>query len=385
MRERAVARVARQARRQYLAGCLREPGPAEQLDHGVPVDGQVHRATDADVVERALVRVHGQRPDRHRRARVHLVRIGGAQLAQAVQRRHLEHPVGLAVLHLRHLGLVFEAEAVFDHVGDAFGLRLRVPGVERGIALQSHPVRRVVAGDAVRAGAGERRRARILRRRGGGQHAGMGQRQLEQEVRVRPQQPQGQRPGGVVRRGARQRAVGRRRQALGAAGEAGIEAARRRPDDAEDAPERGGRVARADRRAVREAQPGAKVEAVDQAAFLGLRHRIGQVRHELQPSRAADPAEPDQAVIHDGEQLPVLPGVVDLRVDAAGAGAGQQPQRPLRVRRLGRQQAEQGGMEQGSHRIGHSPARRRQKALDTRLHRDMFCIATYRNTVGRSS
>ena len=188
--------------------------------------------------------------------------------------------------------------------------------------------------------------------------------ELEQEVGVGPGQPDGERAGVVVGGDAGQAARRRRLQAVGRALDAGVEAAGRGAADAEHAPEGGGGVGGAHRLAIGEAQPRPDREAIQQPALGRRRHRLGEVRHQLQPRRAGHAPEADQPVIDDGEELPVLAGVVDLRIDAACPGTGQQPERALRGGRAGEQEGHESDAD--AHPPALPPCPRNEKLRDLR-------------------
>ena len=74
VRERAVGGVARQARRQELAGrAPRASSAAKQFHDGVAVDGEVDGLADAGIVEGRDVNVQGNEPERRGRVQMHPV------------------------------------------------------------------------------------------------------------------------------------------------------------------------------------------------------------------------------------------------------------------------------------------------------------------------
>ena len=249
----------------------------------------------------------------------------GAQLGQAVGGRGVEGPVGLAVQDGGDGGGVLQPVVVADAVGVAVGLGVGAPLAEVGIANQEHAGAGVVGLDQVGAGAGQRGGADVLRRHIGGQDAGVRQGQAGQELGVRAVKAYRHGRGGVVGLHAVQHAVGGSAEAGRGAGDGAVVGLGRWAGDAENAAEGGRDVRCAHGGAGAEADAGAEVEGVGQA-IPGRWEGVGEVGDKLVAAVAGDFAEGDQAVIGEGEDLPVLGGVVDLRVDGAGRAAGQQVQ-----------------------------------------------------------
>ena len=289
------------------------------------VEGEVDGWADPRVIEGGEVDVEGDEPEGGGRAEVDEVEEAAAEFAEAVGGGCVEHPIGLAVDDGGDGGFVLEAEFVFDAVGPPRGLGVGVPGAEIGVALDREAVVGVVGGEAVRAGAGEGGGAGVVRGGIGREDAGVGEGEFGKELGVGAGEADGDLvafSGDAVERAGRWGG-----EAGGGAGDGAVEGVGGGGADAEDAVEAGDDIGGGQGAAVGEADAGAEVEAVEKAAILGGGERVGEVGDEVGAGGAGGFAEGDQAIIGEAVELPVLGGVVDLRVQRAAGGVRQEAQR----------------------------------------------------------
>ncbi len=264
---------------------------------------------------------------------MHLVGVLRADLAEAVGRRRLERPVGLTVLDRGDLRLGRQTEGLGDLVRIPSRLRQLRPLLEVRVALHDQLLVRVVRREVV----GARARQGLGSGVGGwaaGRHdRGVRDGELVLELGVRRREVDRHRPGRVVRRDAPLQRAGRRLLETGVrADDAGVEAAGRRALDLEDPLEGGDDVRRRDLLAVRELDPLADLEDIGLAAVRRSRQRCRDVGHDDERGVAACLGEGEQAVVRRLVQLPVLEGVVDLRIERSAGGLRQELQRPTAVR-----------------------------------------------------
>ncbi len=263
---------------------------------------------------------------------MHLIRILGADLVEAIGRREVEQEVALAVLDLRDLGLDREAELLHDLVDEALRLRVGRPLLEMRVALKHELVVRVVLREHVRAGGGRQLRAEVLVRRAPREHRGVRHGELVEPLGIRRRQVERDGSGLVVDDDALGEIARRGRlEALVGPHEHAVEAAGRRRVHLEDALERPQEVARLHGLAVGVLDALAQLECPRLAAVRRLRECDGEIRHEREGLRSSGVLERDQPVLGRLVELPVLQRVVDLRVQRAAGALGEHDERAAAV------------------------------------------------------
>ena len=259
---------------------------------------------------------------------MHLFLVLGADLAQAVGRDFIEQPVGLAILDGGHRGLLAQAEVILHLVGIAVGLRLFAPHLEMGIADHDQGFVRVIGFEHIGAGAGNGHRARILGRCIGWEDHRMREAQLVEELGIRLGEIDSYGSSCLVTHDAAlERAFRRFCQAFVGADDDGIEGARGRAGDLEDALQRGDDVLDAQFPAVGELDPLAQLEGVALAVVGWRRDRFREIGNDGEAIAAGRMFEADQAVIDRLIELPVLQSVIDMGIKRPAGGAGEKTHR----------------------------------------------------------
>ena len=246
---------------------------------------------------------------------MHLVGVLGRNLAQAIRRWVVEHPVGLAILDLSHLGLSRETELLDDHVGVAVRLRVLRPLLEVRVADELDLFVRVVLDELVRPRP-RRRDLNFLVRRAGREDERKRNRELVEELRVALRQVERDRSLRVVDDDSLVEIASLRALDAGVTADDDVVpgAGVRARADLEEPLEGVLDVARLQFLAVRELDALAKRERVRLAAVRRLRHGRREIGDELRPFGSTRALETDETVVGDDQELPLLQGVVDLRV-----------------------------------------------------------------------
>src|SRR5262249_45739304 len=193
----AVGGVAGQVRGEDLAGRRGGQRAAVAGDDCLAVQGEVDGLAYAQVVERRGVDVEEHEPCDHLRMDAQLAAVGQEVRGVAGDLAEAGHEVGLALGDRGGALRGGEAGADQGRVRVGGGLGRGGPFPEEGVADQEQFPPRDVAGDHVRAG-GRQRGAGLPTGGGGGQHVGVGERQLGQEVRGWPGEMEGDGAGPVV-------------------------------------------------------------------------------------------------------------------------------------------------------------------------------------------
>ena len=298
----AVALVAGQARRQDLAGRLGRERSAVADDGAPAVQGQVDGLAHAQVVERRGVDVEGQETGDQLRVDPELapvaLEVGGAgrDLADA------EQEVARAVGDRGRAAGPAEVEADQDPVRVAGRLGRGRPFAEARVADHEQVLSRGVAADHVRAG-GRQRCPGLSARGRRGQHVGVGEGQLGQEVRIGLGEVEGHGAGAVVRGDAAGQITGRGGlQARGGAAD-GLVGGRASAAELEQALEGAGDVAGPDERAGRIADARAQAERVGASVVGGRGQRQREVRDQPGAARPGHVVQRDQPVVGQAEKL----------------------------------------------------------------------------------
>ena len=320
--------MAGKARRQYLTHRCGQNRAAKEVDQRIAVQRKVHRLTCLQVVERRDVGVHRRIPPRGQRVDVDLVLERRAQFAQTVGRRLVKHPVGLAILHGGHLGLVGQTEVILNDIGIAVRLRRFAPHREMRIARHRHAGVGVIGRNRIGSGARNRCRSDIGCRRVERQDRGMRQRQLVQKLGIGPRQIDRH---GACRRirhnAALQRAACRIGQTFVRPDDHRVKPARGRAGHFEDPLERGHHILGAHLCPVGKLDALAQSESIGLAVIADHRHVGRKIRHFGKAFRTGGLLERYQSVIDALINLPVLQGIVDHRVHRPCRRARHKPHR----------------------------------------------------------
>jgi hypothetical protein len=186
------------------------------------------------------------------------------------------------------------------------------------VADEPDPVRRVERRHPVRTRAGNRV-PEPARRSPRGNERRLRQRELVEELRVRPREVNRDRPRRVVHLDPSAEIAGLLRRGLAGVG-AGDHAQRGARVENQEAPDGGSEVGRANAGSVRVADTATQLEAVRPAAVGRHRQASGEIRNERRSGRAAGSAVRDEPVVDETRNARVR-RVVSQRLSRVGAPA----------------------------------------------------------------